>query len=139
MSPTAKFLPPNDLPEFHTPFWEGIKSHALQLQKCQDCGRWRYIPTEICARCSSEQWTWTQVSGHGRLYTYTVIHRAPTPAYQADAPYVIAHVEIDEGPRMISNLVGCNRTDVRIGMPVEVIYEDVSSEWTLFRFAPAKR
>jgi hypothetical protein len=138
MSIHEKFLPPDDLPEFHRPFWDALKAHRLNLQKCDTCGRLRYVPTEICPRCGSEQCIWTAVSGRGKVYTYTVIHRAPTPAYQADAPYVIAHVELDEGPRMISNLVDCKTTDVRIGMPVDIVYEDVSADWTLFKFVPAR-
>jgi uncharacterized OB-fold protein len=137
MSAYEKFLPPDDLPDFHLPFWEALKRHELSLQKCEDCGTLRYIPAELCPRCQSEHSAWTPVSGKGQVYTYTVIHRGPTPAYQADAPYVIAHVELDEGPRLISNLVGCAPGEVRIGMPVEVVYEDVSEDWTLFRFAPA--
>ena len=136
MSLNEKFLPPDDMPEFHRPFWEALKAHELRVQKCDDCGTLRYVPKEICPRCGSQACSWTQVSGRGRVYTYTVIHRGPTPAYQADAPYVIAHVELDEGPRVISNLIGCDSADVRIGMPVEVVYEDVSDEWTLFKFRP---
>ena len=75
------------------------------LQRCDRCGRFRFIPSELCT-CGSAQYTWTPIAGTGEVYTYTVVHRAPTPAYQADAPYVIAHVTMDEGPRMISTLVG---------------------------------
>lgn len=138
MSAYDKFLPPDDLPDFHLPFWDALRRHQFSLQKCEACGALRFIPTEICAQCCSQDWSWTPVSGKGRVYTYTVVHRGPTPAYQADAPYVIAHVELDEGPRVISNLVGCDPATVRVGMPVEVIYQDVTSEWTLFKFAPAK-
>jgi uncharacterized OB-fold protein len=137
MSLDEKFFPPDDMPEFHRPFWEGLKKHTLQVQKCES-GHLRFIPTEICGNCGSEAWTWEPVSGRGRVYTYTVVHRGPTPAYQKDAPYVIAHVELDEGARMISNLIGCDPKEVRIGMPVEIVYEDVSSDWTLYKFAPAK-
>jgi uncharacterized OB-fold protein len=137
MSAYEKFLPPDDLPDFHLPFWEALKRHELRLQKCEDCGTLRYIPAEICPKCGSQRCDWAPMSGKGRIYTYTVIHRGPTPAYQADAPYVIAHVELDEGPRVISNLVGVVPAEARIGMPVEVVFEDVSPEWTLFRFRPA--
>ena len=136
MRPYDKFLPPDDLPDFHRPFWDALKNHELRLQKCDDCAAWRYVPGEICPRCASERSTWARVSGRGRVYTYTVIHRGPTPAFQADTPYVIAHVELEEGPRVISNLIGCENTAVHIGMPVAVVYEDVSSEWTLFKFKP---
>jgi uncharacterized OB-fold protein len=131
-----KFLPPDDLPEFHKPFWEGLKARKLQVQECQN-GHLRFIPTEICARCGSEEWTWRQVSGRGKVYTYTVIHRGPIPAYQAEAPYVIAHVELDEGPRIISNLINIDPKAVKIGMPVEVVFEDASEDWTLYKFKPA--
>ena len=137
MSLDQKFLPPEDMPDFHRPFWVALKAHELRVQKCEDCGTLRYVPKEICAACGSARCEWTPVSGRGSVYTYTVIHRGPTPAYQADAPYVIAHVELDEGPRMISNLIGCDPKDVRIGMPVEAVFEDVSPEWTLFKFTPA--
>lgn len=137
MSADAKFLPPDDLPDFHMPFWRALQRHELHLQKCGGCGTLRYIPSEICPRCQAETYDWAPVSGKGRVYTYTVIRRGPTPAYQAEAPYVIAHVELDEGPRMISNLVGCDPEGVKIGMPVEVVFEDVSEAWTLFKFRPA--
>ena len=139
MSGYAKFLPPDNLPAFHLPFWQALKEHVFKLQKCDDCGSCRYIPTEICARCGSETWTWTPVTGRGTVHTYTVIHRGPTPAYQADAPYMIAHVDLDEGPRVIGNLEGCEPAQVRIGMPVEIVYQDVTDDWTLFKFVPAKR
>jgi uncharacterized OB-fold protein len=131
------FLPPDDMPDYHLPFWEALKAHALKLQACEH-GHLRFIPTEICSRCGSERWTWEPVSGRGTVYTYTVVHRGPTPAYQKDAPYVIAHVELEEGPRMISNLIGCAPGQVRIGMPVEVVFEDASPEWTLYKFKPAQ-
>ena len=88
------------------------------------------------ARAARPQYTWTPIAGTGEMYTYTVVHRAPTPAYQADAPYVIAHVTLDEGPRMISTLVGCDPGAVTVGMPVEIIYDDVTPELTLYRFRP---
>ena len=138
MSLNEKFLPPDDMPEFHRPFWEALKAHELRVQKCDDCGTLRFVPKEICPHCGSLACNWAQVSGRGKVYTYTVIHRGPTPAYQADAPYVIAHVELEEGPRMIGNLTGCAPTEVRIGMPVEVAFEDVAGDWTLFKFVPAQ-
>ena len=131
------FLPPDDMPEYHRPFWEALKSHVLTVQACEH-GHLRFIPTEICPECGSQACNWAPMSGKGRIYTFTVIHRGPTPAYQADAPYVIAHVELNEGPRMISNLVGVDPAEARIGMPVEVVFEDMSPEWTLYKFKPAQ-
>ena len=80
--------------------------------------------------------TWTRISGRGEVYTYTVVRRAPTPAYQAEAPYVLAHVTMAEGFRMIASLTGTDPETVKIGMPVEVAYEDVTPEWTLLTFQP---
>ena len=120
------------------PFWEGVRAHQLRLQRCDDCGRFRFIPGEMCPGCYSAAATWTEVSGRGRVYTYTVVHRAPTPAYQADAPYVIAHVELDEGPRIISTLVDCAVEEVSVGMPVEVGYEEADADLTLYHFRPRR-
>lgn len=132
-----KFLPPEDMPAFHTPFWESVAAHRAKIQKCADCGTFRFIPREICPRCHSVDVEWTPISGRGEVYTYTVVHRAPTPAYQADAPYVIAHVTLEEGPRMIANLTGIAPEDVRIGLPVQITYFDVAEGNTLFGFIPA--
>jgi uncharacterized OB-fold protein len=129
-----KFRP--EIAPVHQPFWAAISEHRLELQRCDSCGRFRFIPSEICP-CGSAASTWTEVSGRGEVYTFTVVHRAPTPAYQQDAPYVIAHVTLDEGPRMISTLVDCAPEDVRIGMPVEVTFEKVAPDLTLYHFRPA--
>lgn len=137
MTSHDKFLPPEDMPDFHRPFWESVARHAARLQKCSDCGAFRFIPLELCPHCHSEAAEWTPISGRGEVYTYTIVHRAPTPAYQADAPYVIAHVTLEEGPRMISNLIGIAPDQVRIGMPVRMVYEDVAPEVSLFKFEPA--
>jgi uncharacterized OB-fold protein len=131
-----KFAPPEDLPAFHEPFWDSVNRREIALQKCDTCGKFRFIPSEICSNCGGESWTWTPISGRGTVYTYTVVHRAPTPAYQADAPYVIAHVEMEEGPRMISNLVRVDPAQVTIGQPVKIDYEDRDGA-TVFVFAPA--
>lgn len=130
-----KFLPPEDMPALHRPFWEALKDHRLALQCCPN-GHLRHIPTEICPRCGSQDSTWQEVSGRGTVYTFTVVRRAPTPAYQKDVPYVLAHVDLREGPRMIGVLSGCAPGDVRIGLPVRVEFEDTGSGWTLYRFVP---
>jgi uncharacterized OB-fold protein len=124
-----------DIPPLHRPFWDSVKRHQAELQKCDRCGKVRFIPTELCT-CGSPDSSWTPIAGTGEVYTYTVVHRAPTPAYQAKAPYVIAHVTLDEGPRMISHLVGVEPADVTIGMPVQLGYEDVAPELTLYHFEP---
>ena len=126
------FLPV--VPPRHQPFWDAIKRHHAELQRCDRCGRYRFIPSELC-QCGSPDATWTPIAGTGEVYTYTVVHRAPTPYYQGRAPYVIAHVTLDEGPRMISTFE-CDPAEVTIGMPVELTYDDVTTDLTLYRFRP---
>jgi uncharacterized protein len=134
MAEYEKFLP--EITPQHEPFWAALRQHRVELQRCSRCSRFRFVPTELCS-CGSPDYEWTPISGKGEVYTYTVVHRAPTPAYQADVPYVIAHVTMDEGPRMISNLVDCRPADVKIGMPVEIVFDDVTADVTLYRFRPS--
>ncbi len=115
-------------------FWTSGSDGVLRIQRCDDCGTFRFIPREIC-RCGSFAATWTPVAGTGEVYTYTVVHRAPTPEYQADAPYVIAHVTLNEGVRMIGWLE-CAPGDAAIGMPVRVVYRHVDDDVSLFAFEP---
>jgi hypothetical protein len=130
-----KFLPPDDLPEFHQPFWDSVRAHQVRLQRCAGCGRFRYIPLEICPGCGSLDAEWSPISGRGVVYTYTVVHRAPTEAYQRDAPYPIVHVTLDEGPRMIAGLVGVPAQELTIGLGVHLVYDDVAPGITIFNFA----
>jgi uncharacterized OB-fold protein len=129
----AGFLP--EITPMHQPFWDSVRRHRAELQRCDRCGRFRFIPSERC-QCGSKESTWTAIAGTGEVYTYTVVHRAPTPAYQALAPYGIVHVTLDEGPRMISTIVGCEPGAVTVGMQVELVYDDVTAELTLYRFQP---
>lgn len=135
MSTYEKFRP--QITPLHEPFWDSVRAHAMAMQRCDRCGAFRFIPAEICPKCHSGDATWTPVSGRGHVYTFTVVHRAPTPAYQADAPYVIVHVQTEEGPRVMSHLVGVAVDDVRIGMPVKVRYDDVADDLTLYLYEPA--
>lgn len=123
--------------ELSKPFWEGVRQHKLLVQKCSSCGQMRHTPKPLCSSCLSQEHTWVPLSGQGRVYTYTVMHRAPAPGFQEEVPYAVALVELEEGIRMFSNIVGCSPAEVRVGMPVKVVYERVSDETTLFKFAPA--
>jgi uncharacterized OB-fold protein len=109
----------------------------LVVQECAACSRLRFGPSELCPVCHSPEAVWTPVSGRGTVYTFSVVHRAPTPAYQADAPYAIAYVELEEGPRVPARLVDVAPDEVAIGMPVMVVFDDVADDLTLARFRPA--
>ncbi len=89
-----------DITPLHAPFWDALRRHELVVQECAACSRLRFIPSELCPFCHAHDVVWTPVSGRGTVYTYSVVHRAPTPAYQEDAPYAIAYVELEEGPRV---------------------------------------
>src|SRR6476659_5698198 len=123
---------PNPLhQETSRPFWEGARRHELMLPRCTRCDRVFFYPREVCPFCLSSEIDWVQVSGRGHLHSYTVIHQPANPAFQADVPYIYAMVQLDEGPKIISNLVGCPPEDARIDMPVVAVYDDVTPEVTL--------
>jgi hypothetical protein len=121
------------------PFWQAAAAHRLVVQRCTGCGHMRLPPAPICPECRSAAWDWKEVSGRGEVYTYTVVHR-PIAAGQP-LPFVIAVVALEGagGVRMISNLVGASPDELAIGLPVELVWEDMSAELALPRFRPSRR
>ncbi len=117
------------------PYWEAARRHELQLQHCGACGGYIYYPRPRCPNCMSDNLTWERVTGRGKLYSYTIVRRASTRSF-ADRPYVLAIVELDEGPHMTTNLI-TPLEQLKIGMPVTVYFDDVTSEHTLVKFKPA--
>ena len=117
-------------------FWQAARRHELRLQKCLECGRFRYPPSPACSGCLSARAEWAKVSGRGTVYTFTIFRRAFGPEWTSDIPYNTALVELEEGPKMISNVVGCSLEEIEIGMPVEVVFEDVTEEVSLPKFKP---
>ena len=118
------------------PYWEHCAEHELRMQRCEECGHIRFPPSVLCPRCLSEESEWTRLSGRGRVWSWVVFHRAYYPGYAADVPYNTAIVELDEGPRMHSNIVDCENDDIHIGMPVEVVFERLDDELWLPKFRP---
>ena len=120
------------------PFWDSVKAHAMQLQRCSACGTWVFYPRALCPSCLGATLEWRPVSGRGVVHAFTIPHRHPSPTFQPDLPYVVALVELEEGARMMTNLVDVppDPAHVRVGLPVEVVYDDVTSEFTLPRFRP---
>jgi uncharacterized OB-fold protein len=123
------------------PFWDAAAQQKLMIQRCQDCNAWVWTPRPSCHECGSEKLTWTQMSGKGEVYSFTVIRqvvgRAASQAFEPDIPYVIAWVDLDEGPRMITNVIGCPVEDVKLGMKVTVQFEKASEKVWLPKFKPA--
>ncbi|HJQ85610.1 MAG TPA: Zn-ribbon domain-containing OB-fold protein [Candidatus Binatia bacterium] len=120
------------------PFWEAARRHELVLQRCGACGRFLFYPRVACPHCLSADLEWRATSGRGTVHTFTIVHRGQRD-FPLGTPYVIAIVELAEGPRLMTNLVGVapDLDHVRIGMPVEVVFQDVRPDVALPRFRPA--
>lgn len=118
-------------------FWQGCKRHELLIQRCKDCGTYRHYPRPMCPKCSSWNVEWAKVSGKGKVYTWIVAVQPFHPGFFSDVPYAVVIVELEEGVRVVSNIVDCKPEDIYIGMPVEVIFDDVTEEVTLPRFKKA--
>ena len=108
-----------------------------KCHRCSDCGRHVFYPRSLCPYCLSESLEWVEVSGRGKLYSFTVVRRAMHPAFQEDVPYVYAIVELEEGPRVTSNVINCPLEAVRVDMPLRAVYDSVTPEVTLLKFEPA--
>ena len=118
------------------PFWDGCNRHQLLFQKCRNCQHVRWPPSIICPRCYSYDTEWTKASGRGRIYTYTVYHEAFHESFRNDLPYVTSVVKLDEGVYLLTNIVGCIHEEIKCDMPVEVVWDDISEEFTLPKFRP---
>lgn len=133
----SDYLKPIPTPsEDSKPYWEAARHHELKLQKCRICGAFWFPPGAVCAECTSDVYDWTPVSGKGKVFSFVVFHRAYHPGFKEELPYVVGCIELDEGPRLLSNVVGCKPDEVRCDMPVEVTFEDITAEITLPKFRP---
>ncbi len=128
---------PQPTPET-APFWQGCKQHELRIQYCTSCNQYFFYPRIFCPRCLSDAVEWRTVSGKGTLLTY-VLSARPAPGFENELPYAIAIVQLAEGPHMMTNIVNTEIAPQKLpaGMPVEVVFEDVSDEITLPKFQPA--
>lgn len=117
-------------------FFEHCAARRLCFQRCETCGAWRHIPRLMCAKCGSPDWEWSESSGRGVVFSWTVTHQAMHPAFADDVPYAVAVVELEEGVRMVTGLRGIEPDRVRLDLPVEVIFEDVGEGVVLPFFGP---
>ena len=118
------------------PFWDGLAADEIRLQRCRDCGSWVFYPRPRCSTCLSDALDWQTVSGRATVYSFTIARQATHPAFAAEVPQLLAIVELDEGVRMMTNVVGCPNAGLQIGMPLEVTFERVSDEVALPKFRP---
>ncbi len=129
-----KPVPPVDA--LSAPYWRGAAEGKVLLSQCNECGHVMFYPRATCTRCLSSDLGWTPSSGLGEVYAFTVCHRAPDAVFRADVPYVIALIDLAEGPRMMSNVTDCDPESVRIGLPVQAWFDPVSDEIAIPKFKP---
>jgi uncharacterized OB-fold protein len=136
---TARRLEP-PVGEVSEPFWDATRREELLLQWCTSCEQPIFYPREVCPRCLGTALEWRRASGEGEVYAVSVQHRPPVnlPAFE-DGPYAVAVVELAEGVRLLSNVVGCRPDDVTVGMPVTVTWEPLTDGRNLPLFQPRSR
>ena len=118
------------------PYWDGCKQHELRVQKCAACNHHQFYPRLYCTACMSDRVEWVKTSGRAKVLSYTIIYRPVTQAFAGNVPYVVAMVTLDEGPQMMTNIVGCEPEKVHIGMPVQVTFDDWTEEISVPKFTP---
>lgn len=132
---------PKPLPELNSltkPFWDGAKNHELVLQRCKNCGELQFYPRAWCIHCGKRELEWIKASGTGTVYSFVVIRQVVgnAPAFQEEIPFVLAEVDLDEGPRVYGRLA-VKPEDAKVGMKVAVAFDDVTPEISLPKFRPA--
>ena len=136
--PYTKMLP--GISNLNRPYWEGLRRHVLTLPECDDCGLIWYAPSPWCPKCHSRNFKWIELTGKGIVNawselqgTHATLLGAPTDGLPDNA----VEITLEEGPRLISNLVGVEPGEIRTGIPVTVVFDDVAEDLTLARFKPA--
>ncbi len=120
-------------------YWEKAQAHELWLRRCNACEHAYFYPRDFCPDCGSRDVSWVQASGKGTLHTFAIVHRAPVPAFRDHVPFVVAMVDLEEGPRIPTNLVDVepDPAHIHVGMAVEVAFADLTDEITLPVFRPS--
>jgi uncharacterized protein len=140
-APGVDERPPKPRPAPHpdpdsAPYWSAAHDGRLVLQHCHDCGAYQLYPRDRCLKCRGAV-DWADASGRGTVYSFTVIRQNYSRPFRDGIPYVVALVDLEEGPRVMTNVVGCDPEDMRIGMPVQATFETVSDEAGIALFSPA--
>lgn len=123
--------------DFSAPFFDGAREGRLMLQHCASCQAWSFPVRERCPHCFAAGLGWRQASGRGSLYTFTIMHQIMNPGFASAVPFNVAQIDLDEGVRMVSNVVGTGNEDLRIGMRLEAVFEDVGDGVRIPKFRPA--
>lgn len=119
------------------PFWKAAKQHKLVIQECRDCNHKIFYPRKYCPDCWSQDLVWAEASGKAKLYSFTIMKDMVEAKFMKDLPYVLALVDLEEGIRMMTRIVGCEPEQVKMDMDVEVVFEDITEEFSLPYFRPS--
>jgi len=134
---SAYTKPLPSIEEWNRPFWEAARDGMLKLQQCGDCGHIRSPINHVCPRCLSERHEWVRLSGRGTVLSSIVFHQVYHPAFAGDLPYNVSLIQLEEGPRLLSNVVGLPPSEVRVGDAVQAAFDAVTPEVTIPRFRRA--
>jgi uncharacterized OB-fold protein len=129
--------PVPEISEVAKPYWEAARNDELHIQRCTGCGKAIFYPRHWCPHCLGQEISWERASGLGRIHSYSTVYQAPFEAFAADAPYVLALVELAEGPVMMANVLNCDPEGVSVGMPVKVCFEERADGFKVPQFEPA--
>lgn len=130
---------PNTEDPLWAPFWQAAKRHELSMQRCQDCSHVVWPAQSFCTECLSSRLEWTALSGRGELFTWTHFHQGYHPEWAKETPYNVSLVKLEEGVIFLTNVVETEREDLRLGMPLEVVFDDVTESVSIPKFRPAAR
>ncbi|WP_072387675.1 Zn-ribbon domain-containing OB-fold protein [Hyphomicrobium sp. CS1BSMeth3] len=119
----ADNLPPPTINADSAQYWEAARREKLVIRKCRACDALHFMPRAVCPSCWSHDLEWVEATGRGKIHSFTIIRRAPLPAFVDRVPYAVALIDLSEGPRMMANIVGENALNIRIGDEVEVTFE----------------
>jgi uncharacterized protein len=122
--------------EENRPFWKGCRSGILCLQYCAQCQQYQFYPRLYCMHCGADKISWVTASGRGVIYSYTIIHQNKSPEFVQDTPYNVAVIQLEEGPRMMSNIIGISPEDLRVDLPVKIVFDPVTDTISIPRFEP---
>jgi uncharacterized protein len=137
MTQASSYQKPVPIPdEASQPFYDGAKEHRLMIQQCATCGVVIWPVKSRCDNCMQPTVNWVQASGKATLYSFVLMHQVYHPGFASEVPYIIAQVDLEEGLRILTNLVDCSSSDLQIGMPIEVTFEVITDEVTLPKFRP---
>ncbi len=121
---------------YAAPYWAGLREGALRLPRCEACGHIQFPMGPCCANCLGETFRWDTMSGRGQVWSFVIYHHVFNPAFRDAVPYNVAVVKLEEGPKLITNVVGIPNEALRNGMSVQSVFDRIDDELTLLRFQP---